>query len=288
MVIAIIGVLVAMLLPAVQAAREAARRTRARPCGVRASSCGRIDDATLTAISPNTSVQDRIRSPWCFNLRPQAPCIAIFQTWNQRQVTMATRSHHPGEKATAQQLLSLLEDQRRSPLILPSVEEIRELAQVGFMELARDSYEFARRVRIIVPRIVVFPFRLCDSDKVVLRAKFWVQLSKLVATPKAQNLLAAQLDQVIEVDLFDKPQREIYRQQIVGRPEGMTVAEASAACGITKTAGQHASNLQRLMDKLKITDPYIPVTKPPAGSRKLRRHLHPRYQFKPKPDAGEL
>ena len=57
---------------------------------------GTMPNATLTAISPNTSVQDRIRSPWCFNQRPQAPCLAIFQTWNQRQVAMATRSYHPG------------------------------------------------------------------------------------------------------------------------------------------------------------------------------------------------
>ena len=57
---------------------------------------GTLPNATLTAILPNTSAQDRIRNPWCFNLRPQAPCIAVFQFWNQRQVVMATRSYHPG------------------------------------------------------------------------------------------------------------------------------------------------------------------------------------------------
>jgi len=57
---------------------------------------GALPNATLTAILPNTSTQDRIRNPWCFNLRPPAPCIAVFQYWNQRQVVMAARSYHPG------------------------------------------------------------------------------------------------------------------------------------------------------------------------------------------------
>jgi prepilin-type processing-associated H-X9-DG protein len=57
---------------------------------------GTMPNATLTAVLPNTSVQDRIRNPWCFNLQPQAPCIAVFQLWNQRQLVMATRSYHPG------------------------------------------------------------------------------------------------------------------------------------------------------------------------------------------------
>jgi prepilin-type N-terminal cleavage/methylation domain-containing protein/prepilin-type processing-associated H-X9-DG protein len=57
---------------------------------------GTLPNATLTAVPPNTSAQDRIRNPWCFNLRPQAPCIAVFQFWNQRQVVMAARSYHPG------------------------------------------------------------------------------------------------------------------------------------------------------------------------------------------------
>ena len=43
---------------------------------------GKLPNATLTAVLPNTSTADRIRNPWCFNLRPQAPCIALFQYWN--------------------------------------------------------------------------------------------------------------------------------------------------------------------------------------------------------------
>jgi prepilin-type N-terminal cleavage/methylation domain-containing protein/prepilin-type processing-associated H-X9-DG protein len=57
---------------------------------------GTLPKATLTAILPNTSAADRIRNPWCFNLRPQAPCTPVFQYWNQRQIVMATRSYHPG------------------------------------------------------------------------------------------------------------------------------------------------------------------------------------------------
>ena len=57
---------------------------------------------------------------------------------------------------------------------------------------------------------------------------------------------------------------------------------------VTVTAAQHASALQRLMDDLGITDPYIPVWEPPEDGLKLRRHRHPRYKFEPLDDAGTV
>jgi hypothetical protein len=45
--------------------------------------------------------------------------------------------------------------------------------------------------------------------------------------------------------------------------------------------------LQRLMDKLGVTDAYQPVTEPREGG-KLQRHRHPRYRFEPLPNAGEV
>jgi prepilin-type N-terminal cleavage/methylation domain-containing protein/prepilin-type processing-associated H-X9-DG protein len=59
---------------------------------------GKLPNATLLAILPNTSAADRIRIPWCKNggLRPQAPCIGAFTFWHERHVVMAARSYHPG------------------------------------------------------------------------------------------------------------------------------------------------------------------------------------------------
>jgi site-specific DNA recombinase len=57
--------------------------------------------------------------------------------------------------------------------------------------------------------------------------------------------------------------------------------------GITQPAVQYAAALQRLMDQLGITDPYVPVTEAPTEG-KLCRHKHKRYRFDPLPGAGEL
>ena len=51
--------------------------------------------------------------------------------------------------------------------------------------------------------------------------------------------------------------------------------------GLTVTAAQRAASLQRLMDQLGLTDPYVLIKEPPADYAKLRRHLHPRYCFQP-------
>ena len=68
----------------------------------------------------------------------------------------------------------------------------------------------------------------------------------------------------------------------------MTEREIAHKLGITKTAVQRAAALQRKMDELGLTDPYIPVTEPPEDLTKMRRHKHKRYRFEPLPDAGEF
>jgi len=54
---------------------------------------------------------------------------------------------------------------------------------------------------------------------------------------------------------------------------------------ITVTAAQRAAALHRIMEANKLTDPYVPVTEPPADCTKLRRRLHPRYRFEPLDDG---
>ena len=61
-------------------------------------------------------------------------------------------------------------------------------------------------------------------------------------------------------------------------------AQIAAKLGITKTAVQRAFTLQRKMNELGLTDPYVPVLEPPADYTKLRRHKHHRYEFKPLED----
>ena len=83
--------------------------------------------------------------------------------------------------------------------------------------------------------------------------------------------------------------REVYRRQVVClRKSGHSPRDVAKQLVITLTALHRAAKLQRQMDELGITDPYQPVTVPPADCTKLRRHLHPRYRFKPRDDSGQF
>lgn len=192
------------------------------------------------------------------------------------------------QKGECERRIRTLQGLKRAPLELPTASRLRELVLTSIDSLSRDSFEFARKMRQIIPKIIVFPYRLLDSDKVVFKAKYWFQPSMLLTNERTQPLISAQVDRVIELDFYDPPQREVYRTRVVELCRQMKVADAAAECRITKTAAHYALKLQKSIDELNLTDPYVPVDSPPAGSRKLRRHLHPRYQFNPLPGAGQF
>ena len=72
-------------------------------------------------------------------------------------------------------------------------------------------------------------------------------------------------------------------QRAAGRKE----REIADELGITQPAVQYAAVLQRVMDRLGITDPYLPVNEPPEDYAKLRRHKHRRFKFEPLSDEVE-
>jgi hypothetical protein len=91
----------------------------------------------------------------------------------------------------------------------------------------------------------------------------------------------------MNVDLFDPPQREKYREQVMQLRQTTTEKNVARLLGVTVTAVQRAASLQRMMDAIGATDPYVPLTEPPVDYAKLRRHHHKRYDFQPLPDAGK-
>ena len=185
-----------------------------------------------------------------------------------------------------------LDVRKRQPIRtfeMPSVQQVKELARQSVMGLAVGSPEFARQMRKMIPRIIVFPVRLCDDGAIVMRGTFRVQLSNLLPEQTSQEVLRQPLEKVLTVDLFDPPQRELFRTRVVeARAKGMTERAVAAELGITVTAAQKAAVLQRKMDELGITDPYVRVTAPPEDSRKMRRNHYPGYRFDPLPGAGEI
>ena len=175
-----------------------------------------------------------------------------------------------------------LEKTPSDAILIPPVSEIKAMARTALSGLAKDSSDVGKLMKLIIPKIVVFPVRLCVGGMIVLRARFRLRVSNLLSDQRVRQALQQPLERVLTVDLFDPPQPEAFRRRICElRAGGMTQREAADQCGLTVTAAQNAAGLQRRMDALGLTDPYVAVTKPPDDYHKLRWHLHSRYRFEP-------
>jgi hypothetical protein len=176
----------------------------------------------------------------------------------------------------------LLGEASGPPLTLPPAEEIKRLAREAVGGLAVGSPEFGRLMRRLVPSLTVHPYRLCDGGPVVLRAKLTLNLVPLLTPASGVGELGGVLRRELAVDLFEPPQRVLFRGRVVAlRAQGRSAKEVAAGLGITGTAAQRAAALQRLMDERGLADPYVPVPEPPAGATRLQRHLNRRYRFEP-------
>jgi hypothetical protein len=170
---------------------------------------------------------------------------------------------------------------------LPSINRIKEAAAELFASFAAESPEVHRLMQNLIADLKVYPYRLCDGGAVVLRARFTLRLASLVPGTAASGGWEGWLRRGMQVDLFDPPQRAVYRERVVQmRASGMTERQVADQLGITQTAVQRAAALDRRMRQLRVTDPYQPVREPPDDYNKLRRHRHPRYRFVPLSDGA--
>ncbi len=176
---------------------------------------------------------------------------------------------------------AFLQRQPDQTVSLPSINDLKaEIRQV--LELLPSNAEFGKRIRELVPKLQVYPYRLCDGGAIVLRAKLVLNLVSLVPDALRVEELNTVLRRKLTVDLFEPPQRERFRERVVAlRASGLTERQVAAKLRITSTAAQRAAALQRMMDEQGLTDPYMLVKEPPADFKRLRRHLHRRYRFEP-------
>jgi site-specific DNA recombinase len=173
-------------------------------------------------------------------------------------------------------------------LIIPSAAEIRQLAQDSVRNLAWESHEFAKLMRVLLTDFFVFPHQSCDGKDLVLRGTARLQLANLLPDHRVKDALRTPLERVLHFDLFEPPQRVKYREQVVTLRRELTEQQAADRLGISKTMAQHAARLNRLMRRLGLIDPYVRLVEPPMDYPKLRRHLHPRYRFEPLPGFGSI
>jgi site-specific DNA recombinase len=163
---------------------------------------------------------------------------------------------------------------------LPPLEELKARARAEVGRMAFDDPAFGRLMHRLMPKIEVFPYQLLDGGAVVLRARVTIDMAPML------GLVGEAFGEVVRrtflVDLFEPPQRAAFRERVVGlRGAGRTERQVADGLGLTVTAAQRAMTLHRMMERVGVTDPYQPLVVPPAGHDKIRRHEHPRYDFRP-------
>jgi hypothetical protein len=174
------------------------------------------------------------------------------------------------------------EESAAQDISLPPIDEIKRAAAEVFPKLAVQDPEAGRLIKRLIPELRVYPYRLCDSGAVVLRAHLTLNLAALVPGGAALECVGGVLCRQLLVDLFNPPQREAFREQVIAlRAQGLSERKVARRLGITVTAAQRAAALTRRMQELCVTDPYLPIHEPPADYGKLRRHRHSRYRFEP-------
>jgi DNA invertase Pin-like site-specific DNA recombinase len=185
------------------------------------------------------------------------------------------------EKSDVAEQLQGLARASKQVLRLPTVAEVRALAEEAFGQLAQTSQEFGRLLRRLIPTIVVRPYRLRDGGHPVLRAHFALALAPLVPGGLPPALHGA-LQRPLVVDLFDPPEREAFRRPVTElAANGLQQRDIAYELGISLAAVQHALALAKCLRQSGASDPYVALAEPPEDYKKLRRHRHPRYRFEP-------
>jgi site-specific DNA recombinase len=165
---------------------------------------------------------------------------------------------------------------------LPPIDELKARARRLLAAADFSDPAFGRTLSALVPRVELFPVQLLDGGAVGLRARLTLHLAGLAegSHPGRTGLLT----RTAWVDLFDPPQRVVYRKRVAAlRAAGRTERETAAELGITQPAVQAAMRLHRRMANEGLGDPYVFLSAPTDGGRANARHRHDRYDFKPQP-----
>lgn len=182
--------------------------------------------------------------------------------------------------------LELRDLRREAPpaLHLPSVEVLRGEFRREADSIARDSPDFCRLMRKIIPKeIVIRPFKAIEADVLVCRAEFTVNLASLLPKERRTPAFEASLKKSLVVEVDERSQK--YQHALnVGRMRGENkkYGEIGLTLGITDTAAQHAMKVYKAMLAAGIDDPFVPQREPLSGDKRHRRHLHPGFRFTPK------
>jgi len=173
-----------------------------------------------------------------------------------------------------------IESQMQEQLVIPTADQIREICESTFLNLAVESREFGDVMREVISDLFVLPYRLIDGGHIQPRCRFTLNLSRLDRIQLPNDV--SHLQTSCQVDLTKSPQRDEFRSQVTKmRKTGMGYQSIAAELGITMPAAQNAAKLQKLMDSHEITDPWEPVRTEADALLYFKRIKNPRHQFMP-------
>ena len=178
-----------------------------------------------------------------------------------------------------------LERVQAADLKLPANgQELRQLIETEFLGLATDSYEFGAMMQKIVPEVFVHLVRMIDGGPLLPRVTFKINLTGAFAESTSSDSLTTLLTREFTADVFELPTRAKIRKEVVAlRAQGKTqkqivelVDEKTSALTVAKALALDAQMAAQGLD-----NPLVIQTEPPCDTKKMRRHLHPRYSFEP-------
>lgn len=176
-------------------------------------------------------------------------------------------------------IFQLERDKQYSPS-LPTLEEIRSVADKAFEDLVVESTEFGRLMRIIVDDFYVLPYQLADGGNIQPRIIFRVSMGKLMSSNL--NLPIMQFD--CEIDLAKRPRRLQHLDQVVRLvKEGVKHKDIAERLGIFKSEVGYAMKLHQCMKAQGLKDPWIPVKTVKQVHDSFARVRNPRFNFEPLP-----
>ncbi|MCE9556545.1 MAG: recombinase family protein [Planctomycetes bacterium] len=180
-----------------------------------------------------------------------------------------------------------LERLQAGTLLLPgSVAELREEFEGRFRDLSLKSPEFGSLLKNLVPEFHVYLVRLCDGGHLLPRARVTLALASLIPGFRQVPTVSSLLTRTITLDLFEPPQRERIRADVVRlTAEGIHQREIASRLpgSVTQAAVSKAMCLDRQMRNLGLESPYVLLAEPPADYLKLRRHQNSNYRFESLP-----
>jgi hypothetical protein len=134
----------------------------------------------------------------------------------------------------------------------------------------------------LVPLIETFPVRALIGGGIHLRARCKVRLMSLLG--ESLGLDAKSFEVTIWVDLTEPQECIRHMPQVVALTAArMKQRDIAKELGTHQATVQRAMKLHRLMEERGTKDPYEIVKEPPKEGKHFKRHLKPRYEFKPKP-----